>query len=194
MPLTTMQDLIVRSRTVRRYAQQEPIGRETLLALANLGRLSPSGGNLQALKYVLAHEPATNAAIFPCLAWAGYLKGWGGPQEGERPAGYIVMLGDTTLGKEFRWDAGIAAQSIMLGATELGLGCCMIGSVQHKKLRETLRLPERYEILLVLALGRPREQVFLEPVKDGDIKYWRDAGGGHHVPKRALEEVVLGFS
>ena len=69
----------------------------------------------------------------------------------------------------------------------------MIGSIHRPTLAKILDLPERYEILLALALGKPKEKVIVEPVgSDGDIKYWRDADGGHHVPKRALEDLIIG--
>jgi len=156
-----------------------------------LARLSASGGNLQPLKYILSCDPKRNARIFGCLAWAGYLKAWGGPVEGERPAAYVVILGDTTIRREFGCEHGIAAQSIMLGATAKSLSGCIIGSIERERLRDVLAIPVKYEILLALALGRPGEKVVLEAVKAGDIKYWRDAQGRHHVPKRSLREIVL---
>ena len=126
------------------------------------------------------------------MAWAGYLRAWPGPAEGERPSAYIVILGDTEIRKTFGCDHGIAAQSIMLGATERGLGGCMIGSIKKNALRETLEIPERYEIQLVLALGKPAETVVLEDVgPDGDIKYYRDEADVHHVPKRSLDDLIL---
>jgi nitroreductase len=133
-----------------------------------------------------------NQKIFPCLAWAAYLKDWGGPAEGERPSAYIIILGDTEIAKDFNLDPGIAAQTIMLGATERGFGGCMIASIRRETLREVLGIPERYQILLVLALGKPKEKVVLEPVgPDGDIRYYRDSEGMHHVPKRSLDEIIL---
>ena len=188
-----LEQLIVRTRSYRRFDQEAPVDLDTLRALVNLARLSASGSNLQPLKYVLCCGPDMNAEIFPHLAWAGYLKDWSGPTEGERPSAYIVILGDTTIRKEFGCDHGIAAQSIMLGATEKGLGGCMIGSIKRDALRETLAIPGQYEILLVLALGRPAETVVLEDVgPDGDIRYYRDEHDVHHVPKRSLDELVVG--
>ena len=120
------------------------------------------------------------------------MRSWSGPAEGERPSAYIVILGDTEISKSFGCDHGIAAQSIMLGATERGLGGCMIGSIKKNALRETLEIPERYEIQLVLALGKPAETVVLEDVgPDGDIKYYRDEADVHHVPKRSLDDLIL---
>jgi nitroreductase len=161
--------------------------------LVDLARLSASGANLQPLKHVLSCDPQKNALIFPHLAWAAYLKDWPGPAEGERPSAYVVVLGDTEIRKSFGVDHGIAAQSILLGATEKGLGGCIIASIQKEKLRRALTIPERYEILLVLALGKPNETVVIDPVgSEGDIKYWRDSQGIHHLPKRALEEIIVG--
>lgn len=186
--------LIEASRSYRRFHQAEAVDRGTLAELVDLARLSPSAANLQPLKYLLAWEPQRNAQIFPHLAWAGYLTDWAGPTEGERPAAYVIILGDTEIARSFGCDHGIAAQSILLGAAERGLGGCMIGSIQRDALRAALQIPERFEILLVLALGRPRETVVLEPVGDaGDIKYWRDRADVHHVPKRALDELIIAW-
>jgi nitroreductase len=188
-----IRDLVVATRSVRRFHQSVAVNLETLRQLVDLARLSASAANLQPLKYALSCEPDRNARIFPLLAWAGYLKDWPGPVEGERPSAYIVILGDKRLRQSFDCDHGIAAQSILLGATECGLGGCIIASIQRRELREVLAIPEHLEILLVLALGKPKEKVALEAVgPDGDIKYWRDADGVHHVPKRALDEIIVG--
>ena len=187
-----LRDLIVKNRSYRRFHQDKPIDRSTLLELVDLGRLSASGGNAQPLKYVLACEPARNAAIFPHLAWAGFLADWPGPAEGERPAAYVIILCDTDIAQHGGVDHGIAAQSILLGAAERGLGGCMIGSIDREGLRRTLALDSRYDILLVIALGAPAEIVELEELPaNGGTAYWRDADGVHHVPKRSLDEVVL---
>ena len=187
-----LRDLVVKNRSCRRFDQGFAVTAETLRELVDLARLSGSAGNKQPLKYILSSDPQKNAVIFPNLAWAGYLKDWPGPAEGERPAAYIIMLGDREISPSFDFDNGIAAQSILLGASERGLGGCMIASIQRTRLRDQMNIPERYEILLVIALGRPVETVILEAVPSGgDIRYWRDGEGRHHVPKRALEEVIL---
>jgi nitroreductase len=187
-----IEDLVHQNRSCRRFYQDQPVSRETLLGLVNLARLSASAANLQPLKYALSWEPEKNAAIFATLAWAGYLKDWPGPVEGERPSAYLVILGDRDIAGGFGCDHGIAAQSILLGAREKGLGGCMIGSIKRDQLRQILGLSERYEILLVIALGRPKEEVVLTEVgPDGNIKYWRDEKGVHHVPKRRLDDIII---
>jgi nitroreductase len=188
-----LKELVTRNRSFRRFDEGAHIDLETLRELVDLARLSATGSNLQPLKYILSNEASKNDVIFPCLAWAGYLQGWSGPAPGERPSAYIVILGDKAIRESFGCDHGIAAQSILLGATEEGLGGCMIGSVQRAKLRQALAIPSGYEILLVLALGKPSETVVLDPVgPDGDVKYWRDQDGTHHVPKRSLDEIIVG--
>jgi nitroreductase len=187
-----IRDLVVKNRRYRRFYGDVSVSLETLRELVDLARLSASAANMQPLKYILSCDRNRNALIFEHLAWAGYLKDWPGPAEGERPSAYIVMLGDKEIAKNVVYDHGIAAQSILLGAVAKGLGGCMIASVQREKLRAALSIPDRYDILLVLALGRPKETVIIEKMgTDGDVKYWRDGEGRHHVPKRSLEEIII---
>jgi len=189
---SVIRDLIISNRSCRRFHEDAAVERRTLEELVDLARLSASAGNLQPLKYVLSHEPQENARIFLHLAWAAYLKDWPGPSPGERPAAYIIILGDTQISKGFGCDHGIAAQSILLGAREKGLAGCMIGLIKREELREAMALPSRYEILLVIALGKPQEQVVIDEAgPHGDIKYWRDRDAVHHVPKRSLKEVII---
>jgi nitroreductase len=125
-----LRDLVVSNRSYRRFHEDVPIDCEVLKELVDLARLSASGANLQPWKFMLLCDADRNALVFPHLGWAGYLKDWPGPAEGERPSAYIIVLGDTEIRKAVGCDHGIAAQSILLGATEKGLGGCMIASVQ----------------------------------------------------------------
>jgi nitroreductase len=185
-------DLVKANRSCRRFYENHTLDLEILKELVDLARLSASAANFQPLKYILACRPETNAEIFSCLAWAGYLKDWPGPEPGERPAAYIVILGDTAISKDFGCDHGIAAQSILLGARARGLAGCIIGSVNRDRLREILNIKSHLQILLVLAIGKPREKIVIESVgPDGSIRYWRDAEGVHHVPKRPLKEIIV---
>jgi len=184
-------DLVAKNRTYRRFDESFRIEYETLEHLTGLARLSASGANRQPLKYLLFNSPSDCERIFPFTAWAGYLKEWPGPEPGERPSAYIIILGDTSISDSFGVDHGIAAQSIMLGATEAGLGGCMIGSIKRDGLRSDLGIPVQYEILLILAIGKPVEEVIVDEIKNGDVKYWRDGNKVHHVPKRPLSELIL---
>jgi nitroreductase len=188
-----LEELVRKNRSHRRFYQDVPIKLETLRELVDLGRLSASAMNLQPLKYMLSCDPKKNALIFPNLGWARYLKDWEGPEEGERPSAYIIMLLDTQISQSTICDQGIAAQSVLLGATEKGLGGCMIATVNRKELSKLLNIEPRYEIVLVIALGKPKETVVIEKIgPDGDVKYWRDEQRVHHLPKRALDDVIIG--
>jgi len=187
-----MKTLVRLSRSYRRFDQDYFISGEVLHALIQLAQYSPTGNNMQPLKFWLSNTPEMNQVIFPHLGWAGSLKDWDGPEEGERPSAYILILGDREIQVSFGVDHGIAAQSIMLGAAEEGLGGCMIGSARRTALQKDLEIPDQYQILLVLALGKPVEIVVTEPHEPGeDIRYYRDEDGVHHVPKRSLEELIL---
>lgn len=189
-----LKDLVIKNRSYRRFDQSQPIAKAELLEFIDLARNSASGRNLQTLKYFLSFDAETNAKIFPTLSWAGYLKDWDGPVEGERPSAYIVMVEDTLVGKNLVHDQGIAAQSILLGAVEKGYGGCMIYTVKRSELAEIIKLPANLEIVLVLALGVPVEKVVIEPIPaSGEIKYWRDDKQVHHVPKRNLKDIVVNF-
>ena len=186
-----LKDLILKNRSYRRFDESYRIENKTLEGLIDLARLSASGANRQPLKYLIYNLPEECERVFPSVVWAAYLKEWDGPAAGERPSGYIIILGDKSISAVFGVDHGIAAQSIMLGATEAGLGGCMIASIKRDLLRKELNIPERFEILLILALGKPVEKVIIDELKDGDVKYWRDNERNHHVPKRPLNELII---
>ena len=185
-------ELLRGNRSFRRFHEDQPLDEETLKGLVEKTRLCPSSANRQPLKYLVACSPEDRAKIFPHLRWAGALADWPGPAEGQRPAGYIIILGDLEISSTFHVDSGIAAQSILLAAVEQGLGGCMVGSIDRDGLRKVLKIPDRYAVALVIALGKPKETVVLEDAKSPtDVVYWRDEQGVHHVPKRPLEELLV---
>ena len=187
-------ELLRGNRSYRRFHEDQPLDEGTLKGLVEKTRLCPSSANRQPLKYLLACSPEDRAKIFPHLRWAGALADWPGPAEGQRPAAYIVILGDLEISSTFHVDSGIAAQSILLAAVEQGLGGCMVGSIDRDGLRKVLKIPDRFAIALAIALGRPKETVVLEDAKSPtDVVYWRDEQGAHHVPKRPLEELLVEF-
>lgn len=187
-----IRDLVIKSRSYRRFYGEKKIEAVQLRELVDLARLSPSGANRQTLKYILVHTPEMNEKVFGNLGWAGYLKDWNGPVQSERPAGYIIMLADKSLGEPMDIDKGIAAQSIFLGATEMGLGGCFLGNIRKDNLRQVFEIDDKYDIALVIALGYPKEEVVVENLKeDGDVKYWRDEHQVHHVPKRSLDQLII---
>jgi nitroreductase len=186
-----IKSLIKKNRSIRRFKKGVKITKKALIELVELARLSASAANLQPLKYVLSCETEKNNKIFPNTKWAGYLKNWDGPGKSERPSAYILILGDKSITKSFGCDHGIAAQNILLGAAEKGLGGCIVGALKRKNIHDSLNIPAQYEILLAIALGKPKEKVVIETASEGDIKYWRDEKDVLHVPKRPIEELIL---
>ena len=187
-----IKDLIRENRSCRRFYQDVPVEKKTLEDLIDLARWSASASNIQPLKYILCNDPEKNAVMFQQLGFAGRLKDWPGPDEGERPAAYIIILLDTGISKNPFCDHGIAAQSILLGAREAGLAGCMHGSFKKEPIIELFDIAPEYEIALVISLGKPKETIVLEDiVPGGDIAYYRDRNDVHHVPKRTLEEIIL---
>jgi nitroreductase len=187
-----LKDLILKNRSYRRFYEDVSIPVEKLKEFIDMARLSASARNAQSLKYIISNDLETNEKIFPTLAWAGYLKDWPGPVEGERPSAYIIMMNDTSISLNYFCDDGIATQSILLCAVENGFGGCIIASVMRDELARILNIDEQFKIIQVIALGKPKEKVVIEKIReDGDFKYWRDEQQFHHVPKRALEDIIL---
>jgi len=186
-----LKDIIKKNRSYRRFKENYKIERDTLVSFVELARFSASGMNKQPIKFYLSNKKTINNKIFPALSWAGSLNNWDGPQKGERPSAYIILLGDKNIRKSFGVDHGIMAQSILLGATEKGLGGCMLGAVDRNLLKNNLDIKKDYEILLVIALGKPSEKVILEDAVDGNITYYRDSRDNHHVPKRPVDELIV---
>ncbi len=188
-----LKDLVTKCRTFRRFHEDVKISTEELKELVDLARLTASTANSQALKFRLCNTPEETEQVFDTLGWAGVLPDWDGPEKGERPSAYIIILCDLSIGKNKLYDDGIVAQTMMLGAVEKGYGGCMLGNVQRSRLAEALHIdPTKYSIDLVLALGKPKEEVVIVPLKeDGDVRYYRDENQVHYVPKRELEDLIV---
>ena len=105
-----------------------------------------------------------------------------------------MICHDTLLApnpERFYKDVGIVAQTMLLGAVDMGLGGIMIGNFAPEKVRQALGLRETLVPVLILALGKPDEAIVLEEAKGGEIGYYRDADDVHHVPKRPLSELIV---
>lgn len=185
--------LVLKNRSYRRFDESFPISIEDLREIASLGQIVPSTANSQALKYLLVNTPEDNARVYATLGWAGMLSDWDGPEEGERPSAYIILLGDLSLGKNKFMDDGITAQTMLLGAVSKGLGGCMLGNIRRTQLAEALSIDlSKFSIDLVIALGKPVEEVVLEPLSPlHGNHYYRDEKQVHHVPKRTLNELII---
>ncbi|MCF6169485.1 MAG: nitroreductase family protein [Bacteroidales bacterium] len=186
-----LNDLILKNRSYRKFHADKKVEEETLTELVELARNTPSSKNRQPLKYLLLTKPKDTDFLFLQLKWAWYLKDWPGPALNERPPAYILMLLDTRLNENADIDAGIAAQSILLGAVEKGMGGCIVRTVNHYEVKKHFALEEELKIILVLAIGFPNQEVRLTPLEtSSDVAYFEE-GGVHFVPKRKLEEIII---
>ncbi len=183
-----IRELVLKRRSFRRWRQDEAIDFETLSEFVDLARLCSSAANRMALKYIISNDPVKNALIFPSLRIDN------NPAEGERPAAYIVILEDQRIRMAMPCDYGITAQTIMLAATEKGLGGVMIGAIDRPDLMDALQLPSHLPVLLVLALGTTIEEMVIETVgEDGNTQQWWETKDIRHVPKRPLEDILVDY-
>lgn len=188
-------ELVVKNRSYRGYDHTRWIAREELLDMVDCARLAASSVNKQPLKYVLVYEPEQVETFQPLTKWARALPDMVLPHPGKEPTAFIVICLDKTLSeneKVFTRDLGIVAQTILLRAVEMDLGGCMIGNFVRAEVSAALSLDDHLEPLLVVAVGKPDEEVVLVDLpEDGNTNYYRDESDVHYVPKRALEDIVL---
>ena len=184
-------DLVKATRSFRNFDSNCRLSDEIMQELIELCRYTPSTANSQSIKFAYACSESACEKVFPLLGWAGYIKENKPPYDGNVPAGYILVCYDTDISPEIEIDAGICAQTIVLGAMDKGIGACMIGSFDKQKMSELFKLPANIKPRLMIALGKPKETVEIVDIKDGDVKYYRDGKEKHFVPKRTVSELTL---
>ncbi|UCC19045.1 MAG: nitroreductase family protein [Promethearchaeota archaeon] len=185
------EDMIFRRRTIRRF-KQEPIKLEKLKKLINFARVAPMARNIQALEFIIVHNPEIRSKLFPLVNWAGSLpEDQRTPEKGREPTAYIIVLVNTKIKSTYvDFDVGAAVENILLGAVHFELSSCWMGSINREKIRRLFKIPEYYEIKHVISLGYPDEESIIEPYEDS-FKYWKDEYGRLHVPKRSLEDIIF---
>lgn len=188
---TMIKEIVKKNRTYRRFDNSVQITREEILDWIDCARYCASAKNAQPMKYIVVTERNECAELYPSLKWAGYLTEWDGPIPEERPTAYILQLLDTSISTNPLCDDGLQLQAITMAAVEDGFGACIFKSFNNATLRTQFNLPEHLQIQYVVALGKPVEEVVIEPISGEDYKYWRTEDQKHHVPKRPLTEIVL---
>lgn len=191
-----LRSLLQEDRTVRRFNGKAEVGYTIAANLVGLVRWCASGRNAQPLKYAVVTAPEERAALYPALKWAGYYEDWDGPEPDERPTAYLVQYLDTQILGSCLCDDGLQLQAITLGATSLGLGCCIIKSFNAEMVKEAcgLKGDDRFKPLYVLALGYPKEKVRIVDMPagtEGDYKYFRDENDNQVVPKRPVHDLII---
>lgn len=190
-----LKDLVLKNRSYRGFDESRRVTREELAELVDLTRYTASSVNMQPLKYYLSWEKDQVEQLVARTRWAAALSQLHLPHPGTHPTAFIIICQDLDISpnpQTFQRDVGIVAQTILLAATEKGLGGCMIGNFKKEELKSFLQLPSNIEPQLVVAIGKPAENIVLTSVKeDGKTAYYRDEDGTHYVPKRSLEDILL---
>ena len=186
-----LKELATKNRSHYQFQESEPFTPEQFERLVELARLSASAANLQPLKFMFSHDPGRNGAILSCLRGESFIQGFPAPPQGRQPAAYVIILGDTSITNNFWCNHGIAAQSILLGAVEMGFGGCILTDLDRQALARSLKIPGHLEILLVIALGVPRERFVITDAVNGETRCWQDINKVRHVPKRSLNDIIL---
>lgn len=188
-----MTELVKRTRSYRAFDESRPITKQQMLSLVDLARQTASGMNLQPLRYRILSTPEERTLMMGNCRFASSL-GIKLPPEGGAPTGFILIFVDREVGSPQTLalkDVGIAAQTILLAATEQGFGGCMLGSFNAERLCADFNIPARYEPQLAIALGAPAEECVLTEARGGDLRYFRDADGTHLVPKRGIDDILI---
>ncbi|MDS0526115.1 nitroreductase family protein [Clostridium sp. SHJSY1] len=189
--MSVMETILAR-RTVRKF-KQDKIARKTLENLINGARLAPCGGNLQALKYIIVDEEEEVKKVYEHVAWAKYLGDKFKQKEDERPVSFIAVLVDTDIKKAgYEIDLGAAVENILLGAYEEGIGTCWMGAINKKEISKILRIPDRFLLNTVIALGYKAESPVTVDAENSII-YYRGEDGELCIPKRKLEDIIMKF-
>ena len=185
------EEIIFKRRTIRRF-KQDPISLDILKKLVDFARVAPMAKNIQALDFIIVENAEIRNKLFQLIRWAGSLpEDQRTPESGREPAAYIILLVNKDVKPAYvDFDVGAAAENILLGAVNFGLGSCWMGAINFKKIKELFKIPDFYEIKQVISLGIPDEDSTMEPFSES-FKYWKDGEGKMHVPKRALKDVIF---
>lgn len=188
-------ELVKRNRSFRGYDESYRFTKEQLEDYVDTTRYTASSVNMQPLKYFIAYEKEMVDTIQKMTKWARALPDLNLPYVGKRPTGFIVVCQDINISlntERFMKDVGIVAQTILLQATEEGLGGCMIGNFKKEEVMETLKLDDKLVPLLIIALGKPDEEIVITEIPEsGSTNYYRDKEDVHYVPKRSLGDILI---
>ena len=160
-------------RSVRQYTG-EPIDRETIDKILTVAALAPSSYGQNPVEFVVVEGREQLSKLADC-------KRIGAPSV-RGAAADVVVMADTSKGELWVEDASVAAAYLLLGAEQYGSGACWnqihLRDGQRRsasdEIRQLLDIPDRYEVLCVVALGHKNEQKSSrsgKQMKQGRIRY-----------------------
>lgn len=190
-----LKELVIKNRSYRGFDENYSFTREQLESYIDLTRYTASSVNAQPLKYKIVYEKNEVEAVRPLTRWARALPDMVLPHPNMHATAFIIICQDTDISPNlarYQKDIGIVAQTITLAAVEDGLGGCMIGNFTPDEVKETLNLAENLTPMLIIALGKPAEEIVIKEIdNDESTKYYRDENDVHYVPKRKLKDILI---
>ena len=181
----SLDTLLHRNRSYRGYDPSRRVTEEELRELVGVVSLTASGMNRQVLRFRPVLEPEL---ILPHITLGAALPDEHLPKPGTEPSALLVVCSTVPEDKVMDIDLGFAAQSILLKATQMGLGGIFILNFRKKAVKEALSLP--LEPVAIIAIGKPAESVFLLPSDGENLKYYRKEGV-HYVPKLTINHLII---
>jgi nitroreductase len=181
----SLDTLLHRNRSYRGYDPSRRVTEEELRELVGVVSLTASGMNRQVLRFRPVLEPEL---ILPHITLGAALPDEHLPKPGTEPSAFLVVCSTVPEDKVMDIDLGFAAQSILLKATQMGLGGIFILNFRKEAVKEALSLP--LEPVAIIAIGKPAESVFLLPSDGENLKYYRKEGV-HYVPKLTINHLII---
>lgn len=191
MNYNELKTLVQEARTTRRFQQDSSVSFEDLREILDLARITSSAKNVQPIKYILVTKKEDVLKLSTTAAWAAHLKEWD-QSEDERPSAFILMLNDRMIDGFPMFDAGASFTAISLAAKAKGLSTCPMASINKELCKELFVIPDSFDVMIGIALGVGVEKVELVDAKNGDTNYYRLEDQTHCVPKRTLDQIIIG--
>ncbi|WP_072680941.1 nitroreductase family protein [Arcobacter sp. LA11] len=191
MNYNELKTLIQDSRTTRRFKKDAIVNFEDLKEILDLARITSSAKNMQPIKYILVTNKDSVERLTQTAKWAAHLKDWE-QKEDEKPSAFILMLNDQMIDGFPMFDAGASFTAISLAAKAKGLATCPMASIDKELCKELFVIPDCYDVMIGIAVGVGAENIKLVDTKKLDTNYYRLEDETHCVPKRTLEQIIVG--
>ncbi len=191
MNYNELKTLIQDSRTTRRFKKDAIVNFEDLKEILDLARITSSAKNMQPIKYILVTNKDSVEKLTQTAKWAAHLKDWN-QKEDEKPSAFILMLNDQMIDGFPMFDAGASFTAISLAAKAKGLATCPMASIDKELCKELFVIPDCYDVMIGIAIGVGAENIKLVDTKKLDTNYYRLEDKTHCVPKRTLEQIIVG--
>ena len=179
--------LLTKNRSTRGFDSSFKVRKDQLVSLVEAARLAPSAMNQQALRYRLVTEEEA-PLLLPLIRLGTALPDMNLPLEGFEPNAFVVICA-TKEGRFVDVDMGIAAQSILLRAVEMGLNGVCIAAFDPEAVQKALQLPLVPQLLI--AIGRSAERIEVVEVAEGESQTYYRRNGVHFVPKLRTEDIII---